>query len=328
MANIHSKRQLLFLISQSVYDCGWSILYLNDQHPFMVKIFDDKESYLAKIIIYNISHGGGRRRSANEFRIQVKEPIIEQNENCKTLILGYYDLLKVFAGWDTSKHHAPGYSASLQIREENLIQASITGFSPCNKGNGEIAVAFKPDFFVEYVRHLESLHSFGQSTDDFIILEETTKNEITPNTELIQQVSVPRREVFQTVCKRQRDSRFSAKILSAYNNRCAFSGIQLKLVDAAHILPVSDDESSDETCNGIALSALHHRAYDKGLITFTEDYRIVIKKTEIDRLRGLNLHGGIDEFRKNLRPVIHVPPAIADRPNVNFVKQANRLRGW
>ena len=328
MPSIHSKQKLLYLVSQAVFDCGWNILFLNHEHPYQVRIFDDKESYLVKIIIYNISHGGGYKRSINEYRIQVKVPIIELDKSYKTLILGYYDLLKVFAAWDASKHHAPGYSASFQIREANLIQASLTGFSPCNKGNGEIAVAFKPEFFVEYVRHLDTLHSFGQSSDDFSILEETTKNEIIPNTELIQQVSIPRREVFQTVCKRQRDSRFSAKVLSAYNYRCAFSGIQLKLVDAAHILPVSEDESTDETCNGIALSALHHRAYDKGLITFNDEYRVLINESEIYRLTELNLIGGLREFRKNLRPAIDLPPDDSNRPNKEFVRKANLLRGW
>lgn len=329
MATIFKKKDLLYFVSQAVFECGWNIIYLNDEHPFKVKIFNDTESYFAKIIIYNITHGGGRMRASNEYRIQIKEPTIEQEAGYKTLILGYYETLQVFAGWDTSKHlGAPGYSASFQIKSENLEQAAISGFSPCDKGNEEIAIAFRPDFIVEYVRNLEALHTFGKSQQDFAILEEVTRTEVVPNTETIQQVSIPRQEVVLAISQKQRDNSFRARVLRAYNYRCAFSGIQLKLVDAAHIVPVSFETSTDETSNGIALSAIHHKAYDKGLITFNEQYQIIFKESEANKLQELNLHGGFEKFLADLRPIIDVPPSITDRPNVAYVTAANQLRGW
>ncbi|MBI4645189.1 MAG: HNH endonuclease [Bacteroidia bacterium] len=235
----------------------------------------------------------------------------------------------MFAGFDLNKHiGAPGYSASFQIKAENLEKASISGFSPYDKGNEEIAIAFRPDFFVEYIRNLESLHTFGESPQDFAILEEVTGNEIIPNEEMIRQVSIPRQMTVQTISKKQRDNSFRARVLRAYNYRCAFSGIQLKLVDTAHIVPVNYDTSTDETCNGIALSAIHHKAYDKGLITFNEKYQIIFNKIEASKLQELNLHGGLKKFIRELRPIIDVPPAISDRPNVNYIMTANELRGW
>lgn len=329
MATIYKKKDLLYFVSQAVNDCGWNIIYLNDEHPFKVKIFNDLESYFVKIIIYNVSHGGGRMRAVNEYRIQIKEPILEPELGYKTLILGYYDKLGVFAGFDISKHFgAPGYSASFQIREENLEKASITGFSPCDKGNGEIAIAFRPDFFVEYVRNLESLHKFGESQRDFSILEEVTENEVIPNEEMTRQMSIPRQTVVQTISKKQRDNSFRNRVLRAYNYRCAFSGIQLRLIDAAHIVPVNFETSTDETSNGIALSALHHKAYDHGFITFNNKYRILINKNKTDKLKKLNLHEGLDKFIRDLRTIIDVPPAISDRPNVKYIETANKLRGW
>lgn len=193
---------------------------------------------------------------------------------------------------------------------------------------GEIAIAFRPDFFAEYVRNLESLHTFGESASDFALLAEVTDNEIVPNTEMIEQVSVPRRTTFQTISKKQRDSSFRARVLRAYNYRCAFSGIQLRLVDAAHIVPVSFETSTDETCNGIALSSIHHKAYDKGLITFDQNYKILYNDAEAKKLHEINLHGGFEKFIGDLRQIIDVPPAMTDRPNVNYVETANRLRGW
>jgi putative restriction endonuclease len=104
--------------------------------------------------------------------------------------------------------------------------------------------------------------------------------------------------------------------------------MQLKLVDAAHIVPVSSDSSTDDTANGIALSALYHRAYDKGLVTFNEQYQIIVNTNEMKKLKDIGFDGGMDKFIKDLRPIINVPPAISDRPNVAFIKEANKLRGW
>lgn len=328
MATIFRKKDLLHFVTNAVQECGWNVIYLNNVHPFYVNIFNESESISLKIIIYNITHGG-YPRAANEFRIQFKESELEVEKGVKTLILGYYEQYNVFAGWDLLKHVGePGYSASFQIKLENLEKASMYGFSPYNKGNGEIAIAFRPDFLVEYVRNLESLHTFGESAKDFKILEEVTEREITPNTEMVSQVSKPRQKTLETISKTQRDNRFRDKVMRAYNNRCAFSGTQLRLIDAAHIVPVSYEKSTDETSNGIALSALYHRAYDKGLVTFNEEYKIVTNSKKIAELKNQNLIGGLDKFLSNLRTVIDVPPSKRDRPNVFYVTTANTLRGW
>jgi putative restriction endonuclease len=65
---------------------------------------------------------------------------------------------------------------------------------------------------------------------------------------------------------------FRQTVLTAYGNRCAVSGIdRLELLSAAHIIPWSQsEERRADPRNGIALSALHDRAFDRGLISFDE----------------------------------------------------------
>ncbi|MDE0470423.1 MAG: hypothetical protein OXH57_00650, partial [Ekhidna sp.] len=120
---ILSKPRLLEVIVQSTYDCGWQILYLNQTHPFELRIFNDEESQKLKIVIYNLSHGGGRRRPINEYRIQFKEANITQPIGYRTLILGYWGDVDVFSGFDYTKHKTPKYSSSAQILEESLRKA-------------------------------------------------------------------------------------------------------------------------------------------------------------------------------------------------------------
>lgn len=328
----HRKYDLLDHIVQAVNDCGWNVLYVSDisNHPFVIKIYNESESYLVRIYIWNLTHGGGIKRPKDEYRIQITgTDQFVKNIDETTLILGWWSEIGVFAGFDFNKHSGKlGFSPSIQIREESLRKAHINGISACDKGNKEIAIAFRPDFFVEYLRNLEQLHKFGESEKDFEILEEVSEQRIVLNEEILEQVSQPRQIIVQLINKKIRESSFKARVLTAYNNRCAFSGIQLKLVDAAHIVPVSHSTSTDETCNGIALSALYHRAFDRGLVTFNENYQIIVNQNEVTKLKEMNLEGGIEIFTKHLHPMIHLPLAINDRPNVNLVKEANLLRGW
>jgi putative restriction endonuclease len=328
----HRKYDLLDIIVQSINDCGWNILYVGDisQHPFVLKIYNGEESYHLRVYIWNLTHGGGAARPKDEYRIQITGvDHFEQHTGEKTLILGWWAEVSVFAGFDYKKHTARlGYSPSMQIREEFLRKALINGFSPCDKGNDEIAIAFRPDFFVGYVQSLEQLHGFGTSRKYFKVLETVSDQPLELNTELIEQVSKQRQSAIIQLSKKLRDTSFKARVLTAYGNQCAFSGIQLKLVDAAHIVPVSSDKSTDDTANGIALSALYHRAYDKGLVTFNEKYQIIVNDSKIKKLKEIGFDGGMNKFMKDLRPIIKVPPSISDRPNVTFIKEANLLRGW
>ena len=70
-------------------------------------------------------------------------------------------------------------------------------------------------------------------------------------------------------------------ILSNYNCRCALTGIDMpQLLLASHIIPWKDKSHKKERLNpenGICLSALYDKAFDKGLITFSpDDYTVCL----------------------------------------------------
>ena len=71
---------------------------------------------------------------------------------------------------------------------------------------------------------------------------------------------------------------FRDAVLVGYQRQCAISGIAIpELLVASHIVPWSVDKKSRlDPRNGIALNALYDRAFDKGLITFDEETRVVL----------------------------------------------------
>ena len=71
---------------------------------------------------------------------------------------------------------------------------------------------------------------------------------------------------------------FRKAVLSAYDFRCCISGLaEPRLLEAAHIAPWRDDPVYGlNPTNGLCLSVLHHRAFDRGLIAFDDDFRLLI----------------------------------------------------
>ncbi len=71
---------------------------------------------------------------------------------------------------------------------------------------------------------------------------------------------------------------FRSAVLSAYQGRCCMSGLAVpELLTASHIIPWSQDPSQRlNPRNGLCLSALHDRAFDRGLISLSDDYRVLV----------------------------------------------------
>lgn len=71
---------------------------------------------------------------------------------------------------------------------------------------------------------------------------------------------------------------FRRAVISAYAGRCCMTGItHPTLLVASHIVPwKSEKDNRLNPRNGLCLSALHDKAFDKGLLTITQDYKIKI----------------------------------------------------
>lgn len=71
---------------------------------------------------------------------------------------------------------------------------------------------------------------------------------------------------------------FREMILASYRSRCALTGLEdTRLLTASHIVGWAEDRSLRlNPHNGLCLNALHDRAFDRHLISFDEDYRMII----------------------------------------------------
>lgn len=73
---------------------------------------------------------------------------------------------------------------------------------------------------------------------------------------------------------------FRSTVLASYEYRCCITNINLKeLLIASHIIPWSEDSTKRaDPHNGLCLNALHDKAFDRGLITLDEEYRLIYSR--------------------------------------------------
>ena len=111
----------------------------------------------------------------------------------------------------------------------------------------------------------------------------------------------------------------------AYGNRCAVTGIQLGLVEAAHIVPVKA-QGTDDVLNGLALSPTIHRAYDNSLIYLDVGYYVRLNEQQANALKDQQLGDGLEQMGRHLNSQIHLPTHQAQWPDQTLIERANRLR--
>lgn len=85
-----------------------------------------------------------------------------------------------------------------------------------------------------------------------------------------------------------RDAKFRSQVRFAYSATCAMTGLRIingggnPEVDAAHIRPIGHGHNGpDSVRNGLALSKTVHWMFDRGLISVSDDYQILIAKNNV-----------------------------------------------
>jgi len=116
---------------------------------------------------------------------------------------------------------------------------------------------------------------------------------------------------------RVNQSFFRSLILSIYRSECAISGVDIPdLLIASHIIPWAKNEKERlNPQNGLCLSPLYDRCFDKGYIGITPDYKIVLS-------RELKHNSEKDYFVHHFGQLEDMPISLPDRflPHPDFLE--------
>ncbi len=125
--------------------------------------------------------------------------------------------------------------------------------------------------------------------------------------------ALERRYALRAVKQRLHQASFREAVITAYNGRCALSGLpEQRLLDAAHIISDKDERLGQPiVSNGIPLSKIHHAAFDAHLIGIDPDYRLHVSE------RLLNQHDGqmLEALKQLNGGTLHLPARAKDYPD-------------
>jgi len=132
-------------------------------------------------------------------------------------------------------------------------------------------------------------------------------------------------EVERVVKQRRGQAFFRAAVLAAHNGACCVTGIRdAALLRASHIVPwAAEPGMRVDPRNGLCLNALHDAAFDRGLMTLTDGFEVLLSK----KLKGgmpRDVYGAMFERYEGAvvtRPERFVPTAamLAEHRRARFV---------
>jgi len=304
------------------------------RRPARLRVQLDGEVMRCLLYLWTIT-GGGNNRSPNERRIQITNADEFRLEpGARTIIGGFSPDEEVWCFWDPLSHvRFSAGSPSFQVHIDTLTAAAADGIATQRREvrNGEeTIIAVHPDALASYVIHAREWHGTEVPGDELADLLEATEDEIIGFVEDADNLpEAQRRERVVEVVRTYRDARFRPNVLRAYNYKCAIAQTSLKLVEAAHIIPVAHARGTDDVTNGLALAVQHHRAYDAGLIGIRGDHRIVVNPERVQHLRDEHLADGLDDLIRTLdRQTITLPNVIEVRPDPARLRLAMEIRGF
>lgn len=310
---------------------GGSAVYVSPQlevHPGHFLFQYQEDSLSVWVYLWTLTHGG-RSSLPDEYRIQmtsVNSPLPLHPQGGYTVLMGYYPDRGMFCGFDLARHRVfTAGSPSVQIGLSAILDAEHDGFGFDLKENQEIAVGVRPDQFLRYVMQAQVLHELGGDAPTHALLSKAAQLSDIPPSEMLF-LPPERRRIVESVSRYTREGSFRRAVLAAYDHRCAVTGAQLNLVEAAHILPVKAPGSTDTVANGIALAPTLHRAFDSALFFLDEQLRLRVNEPRAHQLTALKRDEGLSQILSYQGTLAFVPADPDARPRIEYIKAANTFR--
>ena len=316
---------LRYLLIDSLRLYSDNVGFIGGSNPYKFSI----NNKIFFVYIVNIHESGEGRPNKDECRIQVSESknfneVLSSNNY--SIILGYFPDEKVFTAWNpfiTKKRLNKNKRISFYSKFSIQKMANINKISLFINRNKEHIISFRPEYLGLYLDNINSIHLLDEKK---LINLANTSDDMDINDEL-GSVTVNDIDFTITHQRNKRNPKFRKIVNHAYNSKCAMCGIQLELVEAAHIIPHSHEKGTDDISNGISLCKLHHYAYDRGLIYFDSSFKIFFNDEKIDYLTKVNMDSGFRKFQKMSFDQINLPISSAFYPSIENINIANQLRG-
>ncbi len=322
---ILTPKDLKFLLIDSLKLYSDNVVFIDGNNPYRFSI--NKKTFY--VLLKNVHESGEGRDNPDECRIQVsKSTNFNQalNSGNDVIVLGYFANEKVFTAWNPylmRDRFNQRETVSLYSRFTIQKQATTSKVSSYRDNNHQSILSFLPDYLGLYLDNLSKIHLLS----DKELSDLVNQSDMLNDSDSSGKVDSTEGLLTITHTRLKRDPKFRRKVYEAYKNKCAMCGIQLELIEAAHIVPHSHEKGTDDITNGVGLCALHHSAYDRSLIYFDSDFNIKINEEKMIYLEKIGLDAGYRKFHGLSFEKLQVPENHTQRPNSININIANKARG-
>ena len=303
-----------------------AVLYVEGQNPYTLSV----DGQTVTIFAANVSRA--YRIDPDEYRIQcpgdLPQELERQAENGRAVfVMGYNADSDTFSAWEPGlfvRRSRRTQRFSLYTRLSSHLRASADGLAIYRDSTGQNVLQFRSQFLGLYLAHSEAMHQATERDLRRIVAayRETRSGAISKKS-----VSVAKRRIEVTHSQYARSPQFRQAVLNAYGNCCAMCGIQLELIEAAHLVPHAHPRGLDVVPNGVALCNLHHKSLDTGLLYIDAGYSIRTNSVRLGYLARMQRTEGLRRFERQLRTRIALPQDPADFPLRENIELGNQLRG-
>ena len=185
-------------------------------------------------------------------------------------------------------------------------------------------LTLRSEFLALYIENSVTMHSATKGALRRIVSAHNATRSGVASRRLVR---VAKRKIEITQTQYARNPQFREAVREAYGNRCAMCGVQLELIEAAHLVPHKDPRGVDTVTNGVALCGLHHRSLDTGLLHLDTSYSILINPVRRKYLAKLQRIEGFQRFKRQLSKTLHLPRDASDYPLKEYIVLGDQLRG-
>jgi putative restriction endonuclease len=289
-----------------------------------------------------VHDSGNSRDNENEVRIQIASGQIEKQKaraagGTHVAFLGFFESGKTFVAWDPrhvfslqAKTVVSVYARQSQLEGVAEHQAAVHSFRARFLEETSFAIALSSNALGFYLENIEHFHRL--KTEDSVVQlmggHSLTFNDAGLGTGGEFDVGDDeQREKFTYERKAYpRDPRFKKWIMDAYEQTCCVCNRQLGLIQAAHIIPHSIEDSPNTVQNGLAMCIEHHRLYDDALLLPGPDQRLVFNDERAEYLRQTNQDRGLDGIAALAEQQYQIPDNTAHRPSNEFLQKGLDIR--
>lgn len=284
----------------------------------------------------SVTDSGEGRSNEDEQRIQITDRARSVQRalaagDVQALFIGFFPRGDVFTAWD------PEYVLSLRATN-GTVYARLSHHDEALR-RGAALYRFTPEYLPRDASTLSfPAEQLGFYLENWVALHQArTADELRRATAAVAgsnartggrsvRLGGRRRTVSVTRTAYARDPEFTRLVLEAYGHSCCVCARQMQIVEAAHIIPHSFDDSTDEVTNGLALCVEHHRLYDRGILLITSRGKVRLNAARVSQLQRSGHARGLSRLRHLDGKAIHVPEERESRPDARLLGRGAKIR--